>query len=272
MGTDDAEGFPEDGEGPRREVALAAFRIGRTAVTNREFARFVTATGYRTDAETFGWSFVFAGLLDDEGRRHSAGVVPGTPWWHAVKGASWDHPEGPGSGLAGRRDHPVVHVSWNDAQAYCRWCHARLPTEAEWECAARGGLRGRRYAWGDELTPRGKHMCNIWQGQFPGHNTAADGYYGTAPAASFEPNGYGLYNVCGNVWEWCANGFEAGGGACATGPSTATGEVRKAMRGGSFLCHASYCNRYRVAARTSNTPDSSASHIGFRCAADVTSG
>ncbi len=271
MGTDSGEGFPADGEGPAHEVRVAPFRIDRCAVTNSEFRRFIDATGHETDAERFGWSFVFAGFVPPWAKRHVRGEAAGAPWWLAVEGARWDHQEGPDSALDGRWDHPVVHVSWNDAHAYCAWSGTRLPTEAEWEFAARGGLAGKRYAWGDELVPGGKHRCNIWQGTFPGRNSREDGHLGTAPARSFQPNGYGLYNIAGNVWEWCSDWFGTtyyaeSPGRDPKGPSAGDARV---MRGGSYLCHESYCNRYRVAARSSNTPESSTGNTGFRCAADV---
>lgn len=267
MGTMLEEGFPEDGEGPIREVSLAAFHIDVTTVTNADFRNFVGETGYKTEAEIYGWSFVFYKLLSKEILDTKPQVVVQTPWWCAIPGANWKHPEGPPSNIHLRMDHPVVHVSWNDAQAYCQWARKRLPTEAEWECAARGGLEQKLYPWGNKLTPRGEHRCNIWQGNFPEYNTLEDGYLGTAPAKSFKPNDYGLYNVSGNVWEWCQDCFSPDFHKTSTrknpvGPSTGGSKV---IRGGSFLCHHSYCNRYRVAARTSNTPDSSASNIGFRC-------
>ncbi|MFC4049010.1 formylglycine-generating enzyme family protein [Actinomadura syzygii] len=267
MGTDDEEGYRADGEGPIREIELSPFQIEATTVTNSQFAAFVKATGHVTEAERFGFSFIFEGFLSEENARASQ-VVHAAPWWRAVTGAFWKRPEGLGSSITSRQNHPVVHVSWNDAQAYCAWSGTRLPTEAEWEYAARGGLEQRRYPWGDELTPGGRHMCNVWQGDFPNLNTGEDGYLGTAPVKSYRPNGYGLYNVAGNVWEWCADWFSAefhrtGPRRDPVGPPWGTARV---MRGGSHMCHASYCNRYRVAARSSNTPDSSAGNIGFRVA------
>jgi formylglycine-generating enzyme required for sulfatase activity len=272
MGTNSTEGFPADGEGPVREIALDPFYIDAAPVTNAQFAEFVRATGYRTEAEQFQWSFVFQGHIPEELRTKIVeDTVLAAPWWCKVAGASWSHPEGPESSIGNREEHPVTHVSWKDANEFARWAGKRLPTEAEWEFAARGGLEQQRFPWGDELTPGGRHMCNIWQGEFPKIDLAEDGYAGTSPVRAFPPNGHGLYSVSGNTWEWCADWFHpsyhlVAGRTNPTGPAQGRGRV---MRGGSYLCHASYCNRYRVAARTSNTPDSSTTNIGFRCVRDV---
>ncbi len=256
-----------DGEGPIHRVELSAYAISAHAVTNAEFAAFVEATGHVTDAERYGWSFVFGGLLP--GDFPATAGVAATPWWRQVFGADWAHPEGPHSDVSDRGDHPVVHVSWNDAVAYGAWSGTRLPSEAEWEYAARGGLEGAAFPWGDELEPEGEHRMNVFQGTFPAHNTCLDGYAGTAPVDAFAPNGFGVYNMTGNVWEWCADWYDPGYYARSPlhdprGPEHGT---QRAMRGGSYLCHASYCRRYRVAARTSNTPDSSTGNLGFRVAA-----
>ncbi|WP_223635498.1 formylglycine-generating enzyme family protein [Planococcus sp. 4-30] len=267
MGTEDKDGFPADGEGPVHKVSVKPFYMDKYAVSNQDFRTFVEETGYATEAEEYGWSFVFHLFLTEAAMKKATQKVQQTPWWIVVEGASWKCPEGPGTSIDDRLDHPVIHISWNDAKAYCKWANKRLPSEAEWEFAARGGMEQKKYAWGDELTPEGRHHCNIWQGDFPKSNTEEDGYAGTAPVASYYPNGYGLFNMSGNVWEWCSDWFvknvnKRGGRYNPTGPDRGT---EKVMRGGSYLCHESYCNRYRVAARTSNTPDSSTGNIGFRC-------
>jgi sulfatase modifying factor 1 len=269
MGSDDRYGIPADGEGPVRTVRLRPFWIDPVTVSNAHFGEFVQATGYVTEAERYGWSFVFGGLLPDE-FPPTRGAIQ-APWWRQVLGADWRHPEGPQSSVADRMDHPVVHVTWRDAVGYCQWSGLRLPTEAEWEYAARGGLEQARFPWGDELTPGGQHRCNIWQGRFPSDNTMEDGYLGTAPVTAYEPNGFGLYQVAGNVWEWCADWFHTSvhvGGPRHDPTGPASGEA-KVIRGGSYLCHRSYCNRYRVGARSSNTPDSSTGNMGFRVARDA---
>lgn len=268
MGSDSPEIFPQDGESPVRQVTLAPFHIDPTPVTNAAFAAFIAATGYRTEAENFGWSFVFhahvsASLVED--------TVAAAPWWCRVAGASWQAPEGPESSVATRPDHPVVHVSHNDALAFAAWSGKRLPTEAQWEYAARGGLTQNTYPWGNKLRPNGRHMCNIWQGTFPTHDTAEDGFSNTCPVRAFPPNAFGLFSLAGNTWEWCADWFSPTahaiqGLAETQNPQGPSQGIARVTRGGSFLCHQSYCNRYRVSARTSNTPDSSTSHIGFRCA------
>jgi formylglycine-generating enzyme required for sulfatase activity len=269
MGDDSVWAYPGDGEEPVHEVTLDAFRIDRFAVTNDAFARFADATGWSTDAERFGWSFVFAGLLADD-FPDTRGVV-GAEWWRQVHGADWRHPEGPDTGLDERGDHPVVHVSWRDAIAYCRWTGTRLPTEAEWECAARGGRAGTAFPWGDDLEPGGEHRMNVFQGSFPGDNTAADGYLATAPVDTFAPNGFGLHNVTGTVWEWCEDWLDLGfyEHSEVRNPHGPAEGDRRVQRGGSYLCHLSYCRRYRVSARFGSEPASSAGHTGFRVAADV---
>jgi sulfatase modifying factor 1 len=272
MGTDGDYGFAADGEGPVHAVRLEAFFVDATCVTNGQFNAFVNAIRYKTEAERFGWSFVFYGHLTPKQQATAVRLrVLGSEWWCRVDGATWRHPEGPGTHIKQRWDYPVVQVSWNDACAYAAWAGKRLPTEAEWECAARGGLVQQRFPWGDELEPDGRHLMNVWQGTFPEHNTCADGFYGPAPAKSFKANGHGLYNMTGNVWEWCWDWFDPGYYRVAprehpTGPATGG---RRVMRGGSYLCHASYCNRYRTDARSSNTPDSSTTNLGFRCVRDA---
>jgi formylglycine-generating enzyme required for sulfatase activity len=257
MGTNSALAYPADREGPMRIVELDEFWIDETAVTNQGFARFVDATDYITEAELTGWSFVPTFLLSQQDEQYLVGQSADTPWWVGVTAANWRQPLGPSSSIKDIQSHPVTHISWNDANAFAQWIGKRLPTEAEWEKAARGGLENSLYAWGDDLLVDGQHMCNIWQGDFPTFNSAQDGYLGTAPADSFEPNGFGLYNVCGNVWEWTADSWKSSDFA-----------DNKVIKGGSFMCHDSYCNRYRLSARTSHPKNGFTAHIGFRCAAD----
>uniref|UniRef100_A0A7N4P9S3 Sulfatase modifying factor 1 n=1 Tax=Sarcophilus harrisii TaxID=9305 RepID=A0A7N4P9S3_SARHA len=269
MGTNDPQ-IKQDGEGPARRVQINSFYMDLYEVSNAEFEKFVNSTGYVTE-------------------------VAAAPWWLPVKGANWRHPEGPDSSILHRQDHPVLHVSWNDAVAYCTWAGKRLPTEAEWEYSCRGGLENRLYPWGNKLQPRGQHYANLWQGEFPVSNTGEDGYRGTAPVTAFPPNGYGLYNIVGNAWEWTSDWWTIHHSVDAThdpcwpckskdqnsclmilfpiifftiffivkGPHSGSNRVKK---GGSYMCHKSYCYRYRCAARSQNTPDSSSSNLGFRCA------
>ncbi|MEY2440562.1 MAG: formylglycine-rating enzyme [Verrucomicrobiota bacterium] len=255
-------------EPPIHEVKLAPFHIDVACVTNEQFNEFVNATAYKTEAEQFGCGFVFFGHFTYAQQAKYARLrVQGSEWWCRVDGATWRHPEGPGSNIKKRWRHPVVQVSWNDAQAYAMWARKRLPTEAEWEFAARGGLEQKPFPWGENLEPGGKQMMNVWQGVFPTLNTELDGYYGTAPAISFKPNGYGLYNMTGNVWEWCCDWFDSDyyQTSPALDPRGPVSGERKVIRGGSYLCHHSYCNRYRTDARFSNTADSSTDNCGFRC-------
>ncbi|XP_030632925.1 formylglycine-generating enzyme [Chanos chanos] len=268
MGTDDPA-IPQDGEGPQRRVWLDPFYIEEHEVTNEQFQSFVNQTGFITEAERFGDSFVFEGLLSEEVKSTLSHAVAAAPWWSPVKGANWRHPEGPDSTITQRMKHPVLHVSWADAQAYCVWAQRRLPTEAEWEYACRAGLQDRLYPWGNKLMPRGEHYANLWQGEFPGHNTAEDGYVATSPVMSFPANGFGLYDMVGNAWEWTADWWSTRHTTDdkhnPRGPESGTDRVKK---GGSYMCHKSYCYRYRCAARSQNTPDSSASNLGFRCVSD----
>lgn len=267
MGDSFDEGYPQDGETPVHLVKLPPYYMDATAVTNTQFATFVRATGYVTDAEQLGISAVFH-LAFTGARRDIAHEVAEAPWWLAVRGATWRHPEGPNSGITWRQNHPVVHVSWRDAQAYCDWVGKRLPSEAEWEYAARGGLRQARYPWGDDLDTGGRWPCNIWQGVFPTTNTMDDGHLTTAPVKAYAPNGFGLWQMAGNVWEWCSDWFGTDyySRSPTCSPSGPVRGERRIMRGGSYLCHESYCNRYRVAARSGNTPDSASANVGFRCA------
>ena len=253
-----------DEEGPLRRKKLKGFRMGETAVTNAQFAGFVTATNYVTEAERFGWSFVFWAQVGAE-----VGPTQGVKdveWWRRIDGANWHDINGPGTAeRAWRPEDPVVHVSWNDARDYAAWVGGRLPTEAEWEHAARGGLGDVAFPWGDRPPDDSSFFpCNIWQGRFPQENKCLDGYETTAPARSFSPNGHGLYNMAGNVWEWCAEPFRIRSQRRSARQRKASTRGFKVAKGGSFLCHHSYCFRYRIAARTSNSPDSTTTHTGFR--------
>lgn len=262
VGTDTPQ-IPDDGEGPLRRVRLSPFRMSATAVTNAEFAAFVAATGFVTEAERFGWSFVFWKQVPE----HVGPTlgVGGVEWWRRVDGATWSAPNGPGTQSACLPDHPVVHISWNDARAYAAWVGGRLPTEAEWEHAARGGQGDVPFPWGKaepndmDFTP-----CNIWQGDFPRHNIGLDGHMTTAPARSFEPNGFGLFNMVGNVWEWTADAYRIRSLKRQVKARLREMEGYKLSKGGSFLCHRSYCFRYRIAARSGTSPDSATTHHGFR--------
>ena len=276
MGNEGPEAWVDDGEGPVREVKVDPFWLDATTVTNAQFAEFIEATGYVTESERFGWSYVFIGQLPKSKQRklRETRTVKGLQWWYGVEGAYWKKPEGPGSNIKKRMDHPVVSVSWSDAAAYCVWAGKRLPTEAEWEYAARGTRVQASFPWGDDLEAGGKYHCNVWQGDFPDRNTAADGYAWTAPARSFRATEWGFYNLCGNVWEWCADWFDPVWHVrdcpeTRINPKGPPEGQSRVMKGGSFLCHDSYCNRYRIGARTSNTPDSATTNLGFRCARDL---
>ena len=248
-----------------RKQRISAFQIDTTAVSNQRFAEFVDATGFVTEAERLGWAFVFFQHLPASTDVEDTLGVAAANWWRKVEGATWRCINGPGTESAWQPDHPVVQVSQNDASAFAAWAVGRLPTEAEWEHAARGGLGDVRFPWGDSEPDDEQHFpCNIWQGHFPHTNTAADGYATTAPVQSFAPNGYGLFNLVGNVWEWTCSPY-----ALRSLRSTAQKQKNRmkgavVLKGGSFMCHKSYCYRYRIAARTGNTPDGGASHTGFR--------
>ncbi|WP_425311657.1 formylglycine-generating enzyme family protein [Octadecabacter temperatus] len=253
-----------DGEGPLRQKKVKPFRMKTTTVSNAEFAEFIAATGYITEAEQFGWSFVFhSDVPKSIGKTRSA---PGTSWWRMVEGATWRDLNGPKTGeVAWHEDHPVVQVSWNDAVAYAEWCGGRLPSEVEWEHAARGGLGDVPFPWGDKEPDDDTFLpCNIWQGRFPTHNTGADGWKNTSPVNAFEPNAYGLFNMVGNVWEWTSDPFRIPSLKKKTKDRLAAMKGFKLLKGGSFLCHRSYCYRYRVAARIGNSPDTTTPHQGFR--------
>jgi formylglycine-generating enzyme len=270
--------YPE--EAPVRVVSVGSFWIDRTPVTNREFRRFVEATGYITVAEKVPDARDYPGALPHMLKPGSLVFTPpGHPvdlrdfsqWWRYEFGANWRRPYGRGRSNKGLDDHPVVHVCYADTEAYAAWAGKALPTEAEWEYAARGGLDGAEYAWGDELTPGGRHMANIWQGEFPLENLATDGYARTSPVGAFPPNRYGLYDMIGNVWEWTTDWFsprhatEAPSPCCM--PENAHGAriPQKVVKGGSHLCAPNYCRRYRPAARHAQPTDTGMSHVGFRC-------
>jgi formylglycine-generating enzyme required for sulfatase activity len=287
MGSD--TGYAE--EAPTHLVEIDGFHIDTRAVTNAQFANFVAATGHVTLAEVVPDAahypgarpeMLFAGSLVFARTRGPVDTRDWSQWWRLQPGANWRHPYGPTSSLAELDDHPVVHVAYEDALAYARWAGKDLPTEAEFEYAARGGLDGATYAWGEVFRPGGKHMANTWQGKFPHHNSREDGWEATAPVASYPPNGFGLYDMIGNVWEWTQDWFQprhtaaadAGKACCIPknprGPVTGTLDPaapipQKVLKGGSFLCAPSYCQRYRPAARHAESIDTSTCHIGFRC-------
>jgi formylglycine-generating enzyme len=293
MGTDDPRSFPN--ERPAHRVKVSGFWMDEHPVTNAEFRAFVDAIRYRTIAERKpDWNEISKQVAPGTPKPDDSQLVPGslvfTPpdhpvpldsmalWWRWVPGANWRHPRGPGSSIDGLDAHPVVQVSWDDAVAYAKWADKRLPTEAEWEFAARGGLDGKRYAWGDEAQPHGRHMANSFQGHFPDRPTAEDGHEGTAPVGSFPANGYGLYDMAGNVWQWTADLYRADAftsrasqGLCENpqGPTSTYDPSdpyaqRRVIKGGSFLCHPSYCESYRPSARRGTPPDTGSSHVGFR--------
>lgn len=274
--------YPE--ERPVHEVAVEAFWVDEHPVTNAEFRRFVDATGHVTAAEVAPSAteypdadpaLLHPGSAVFEKPRGPVGLEDPYRWWAYVPGARWDQPAGPGTTLAGKEQHPVVHVAFADAHAYAAWAGKALPTEAEWEYAARGGLDGAVYPWGDDPTPDGQPMANTWQGEFPWENLRLDGHEGTSPVGAFPPNGFGLYDVVGNVWEWTTDRFRMQHGEGPASPCCAPPEdrfsedpphlARRTIKGGSHLCAPNYCLRYRPAARQSETVDTSTSHLGFRC-------
>jgi len=267
LGTDSPQ-IIDDGEAPLRTKTVKPFRMGATTVTNREFSDFVEETRYVTEAERLGWSFVFWSDLPPTIRETRG--VQGAEWWRRAEGANWRDVQGPGThSTEWHHGHPVVHVSAGDAAAYAAWAGGRLPTEAEWEHAARAGQGDVRFPWGDEEPDgRDRFFCNIWRGDFPDHD-AADVRNATAPARSFQPNALGLYNMVGNVWEWTSDTYRVKSLKKHVRRRLETMRGFKVLKGGSFLCHRSYCYRYRIAARTGNSPDSTTTHQGFRLVRDI---
>ncbi len=294
--------YAEPHEGPKVEVEVNSFFMDATEVTNGQYSAFVEATGYITVAErTIDWEQLKRELPRGTPQPADSLLEPGSlvfsppaaqvpldnmfNWWRWQRGANWWHPEGPGSSIEGRAEHPVVHIAYEDAMAYAKWAGKRLPTEAEWEYAAGGG-QGTRFQWGDELSPAGVYKANFFQGNFPYHNKASDGYEGTAPVASYPPNGFGLYDMIGNVWEWTSDLYRPdikvhyaamGAKACRDpkGPSQSHdpndpyASEKRVMKGGSFLCSEEYCSNYRPSSRMAIAFDSGQSHLGFRCVRDI---
>ena len=297
MGADNDQASQD--EYPKHKVRVSPFYIDRTEVTNRDFRKFVTATGYITMAERKPeWEELKKSVPPGTPKPHDSLLVAASlvffaangpvnlrdynQWWSWRAGANWKHPQGRGSSIEGKDDYPVVHVSWDDAQAYCRWAGKRLPTEAEWEFAARGGLQNNIYPWGNEHVNKGKPKANSWEGEFPYHNEQKDGYFRSAPVKSYSPNSYGLYDMSGNVWEWCSDWYDAGyyqtiANAVSINPKGSAKSYdhedpymqKRSLRGGSFLCNDSYCSGYRVARRMKSSPDTGLEHTGFRCVRDA---
>ena len=258
--------YPE--ESPIRKVTLPSFRIDVAPVTNAQFERFVNATGYITVSEQPPDPLLYPNLAPEEQIPESAVFLPPPAsvdrsqplsWWALIAGADWRHPQGPETSIEGLMEHPVVHVAYDDAIAYAEWAGKRLPTADEWEVAARGGLEAEDYAWGAEMTPEGRWLANVWQGPFPWVNEQTDGWFWTSPVGHFPANGYGLVDVCGNVWEWTSTVY----------PVPAEEQKRRVIKGGSFLCAENYCHRFRPAALMGQTLDTATCHMGFRCAADL---
>jgi formylglycine-generating enzyme required for sulfatase activity len=297
MGGDNSQAGPD--EYPKHRVKVNSFWIDKTEVTNAQFRKFVAATGYITTAERKpDWEELKKTLPPGTPKLPDSVLVPAalvfsptagpvdlndySQWWRWVPGANWKHPEGPGSNIKGKDNYPVVQVSWYDAMAYCKWAGKRLPTEAEWEFAARGGLENNIYPWGNEPVNEGKPKANSWEGKFPYYNEQKDGYLTAAPIGSFAPNGYGLYDMAGNVWEWCSDWYDAHyyqtlASAVVTNPQGPAKSFdpedpytpKKSLRGGSFLCNDSYCSGYRAARRMKSSPDTGLEHTGFRCVKDA---